>query len=383
MSTLKKAKDTPCPRMLLLEEWHVRLCENDCVAASILSFLLQEFRDMDAGSLLPFTIAQIKAGIFGMASDKTIRNAIEKLKALEIISVAQNPNTRYRFDRRHFYTVNIEKCSKFKQEYCYSLQSRNLETPSGKFTKSNIYINNNTVNSTLSKGIVNFNNCINKLKINKTGISKSNYSCCVDDVIGAQLTQRQENYLRAMLKNTVVQHKTVITMPEEMYRQAVFAILNEQQFKGVTSFTKRVNIIAKLCRNGQWRVPIGYYNHSDAGKQRKNVIQIAEQAERDKATMLRARTDELHKTLTNICSHAKKPVNINCTPHDQIKLESVKLKQMQNTADKLRDIDNKIQRYTERLQSITDPVQRAVLAELTNKHVAERKLMHYDLKKSA
>lgn len=79
------------------------------------------------------------------------------------------------------------------------------------------------------------------------------------------LTDGEMIYLGRTLDNLVSQHNLRFNRGE-LLAQCVFALTNESQFKDIDSFRHRVNILAKLIREGQWRVPKGFYQHSSEGQ---------------------------------------------------------------------------------------------------------------------
>ena len=79
------------------------------------------------------------------------------------------------------------------------------------------------------------------------------------------LTDGEMIYLGRTLDNLLSQHKLRFNRGE-LLAQCVFALANESQFKDIDSFRHKVNILAKLIREGQWCVPKGFYQHSSEGQ---------------------------------------------------------------------------------------------------------------------
>jgi hypothetical protein len=101
------------------------------------------------------------------------------------------------------------------------------------------------------------------------------------------LTDGEMIYLGRTLDNLVSQHKLRFNRGG-LLAQCVFALTNEPQFKDIDSFRHKVNILAKLIREGQWRVPKGFYQYSSAGQalyqtqlQKEEARQVEKQQEMD------------------------------------------------------------------------------------------------------
>ena len=103
-------------------------------------------------------------------------------------------------------------------------------------------------------------------------------------------------YLRRTLANLSKQHAIQFNR-DEMLAQCVFALSNDTQFKGIDSFRHKVNILAKLIRTGQWRVPKGFYNHSSEGQAIREAQVIRERTQaaqkQQEATESRAAMSQL------------------------------------------------------------------------------------------
>lgn len=91
--------------------------------------------------------------------------------------------------------------------------------------------------------------------------------------IGNELTLRQVKYLKGALKNTINRNKLKISSSFELWEQLQFTILNEQQHKGIQSFKHSVSRCMKILSDGNWKTPIGFYNHSAKGAEIKELNQ--------------------------------------------------------------------------------------------------------------
>jgi len=90
----------------------------------------------------------------------------------------------------------------------------------------------------------------------------------VDKQIGETITDRLKNYILGVVKNLQEQHSVKISNPDKLYAEIVFSATNkESHFPKIKDMQHRINVIAKMIREGSWRTPKGFYNHSEAGQQ--------------------------------------------------------------------------------------------------------------------
>jgi|GEM_PF-7004657 len=116
----------PKERLIILREWQVEACDGDRCAGLLLSFFeywhnikLEQSRKARESndvaekhgdertqdeSLYQFhTEKQLEEGLLGLYKRTKIKKSLEKLERLGYISIHNNPNPKYRFDRtRHF-----------------------------------------------------------------------------------------------------------------------------------------------------------------------------------------------------------------------------------------------------------------------------------------
>ena len=69
-----------------------------------------------------------------------------------------------------------------------------------------------------------------------------------------------------MLSNVQKQYDLKISDPNKLFAEVVFSVTQDIQWQGVDNLHHRVNIIAKLLREKQWKTPKGFYNHWDIGQ---------------------------------------------------------------------------------------------------------------------
>ena len=137
--------------------------------------------------------------------------------------------------------------------------------------QDNNFLNNSTVSQTC-----NVDNLNNSPKPNPDS-TYPNYP--IEKVIGEQVTEQFKNYIKGTMRNLQSQHKLIFSNPEQLFAEIIFSVLHvENQFPGVLDNHHRVNLIAKLLRNKQWRTPKGFYNHWDVGQLYKSKLEKQEQA---------------------------------------------------------------------------------------------------------
>jgi len=134
--------------------------------------------------------------------------------------------------------------------------------------------NNSNINNTVSQHCI-----VDNLKT--TPQSTTTYpSYPIEQQIGERLTEQFKNYIKGTMRNLQTQHQLVFSNPEQLFAEMVFSVLNVQnQFPGVLDNHHRVNLIAKLLRQKQWRTPKGFYNHWDVGQVYKIKMEQQDKAQ--------------------------------------------------------------------------------------------------------
>lgn len=107
-----------------------------------------------------------------------------------------------------------------------------------------------------------------------------------------KLNKWQLAYIQGMLKNVL----KGIRLTKELFDQVCFSISSEFQFKGAC-FKRKVNAIAKLLKNGAWRTPIGFYNHCEAGQDRREFYRTIENWKRQGTQKLREEQESFGKLI--------------------------------------------------------------------------------------
>ena len=84
------------------------------------------------------------------------------------------------------------------------------------------------------------------------------------------------------MQNLKTQHQLIFSNPEQLFAEIVFSVLNVQnQFPGILDNHHRMNLIAKLLREKQWRTPKGFYNHWDIGQTYKLKLEKLDQIQQN------------------------------------------------------------------------------------------------------
>ncbi|STX55585.1 Uncharacterised protein [Legionella beliardensis] len=90
----------------------------------------------------------------------------------------------------------------------------------------------------------------------------------------AIITREATNQIKGMLFNIQHQHHLLISDPEQLFAEIVFAVTDSHQFKHCESFKHKLNAISLTLRSKRWSTPKGFYNHSCLGqlfKEKKEV----------------------------------------------------------------------------------------------------------------
>jgi hypothetical protein len=88
----------------------------------------------------------------------------------------------------------------------------------------------------------------------------------IEPQIGERITERLKNYIKGTIKNLQTQHELTFSDPNKLFAEVVFSATQDLQWPGIDNPHHRVNIIAKLLRQKQWKTPKGFYNHWDIGQ---------------------------------------------------------------------------------------------------------------------
>ncbi|MCW5589098.1 MAG: hypothetical protein KIT27_05485 [Legionellales bacterium] len=122
--------------MLVVRRWMVEFCDNDSCAACLLSFFNYfhevkleiihknrktndiaeqhgDKRTQDETVIQFHTLEELQERLLGFFSINSIRKSLKYLIDKKIISVTQNPNPKYKFDRTTYYIFNVTLCNEW------------------------------------------------------------------------------------------------------------------------------------------------------------------------------------------------------------------------------------------------------------------------------
>ena len=117
--------------MVVIKAWMMRACDGDGCAAALLNFLIYhhdnkllnrqqaikyndvaenhgEGRSQQESLYQWHTAKELEEGILGLYSARSIPKGLEKIEKLGFISISQNPNKKYKFDRTKYFVVHSE-----------------------------------------------------------------------------------------------------------------------------------------------------------------------------------------------------------------------------------------------------------------------------------
>ncbi|MGQ3890129.1 hypothetical protein ACQUW5_14005 [Legionella sp. CNM-1927-20] len=126
---------------------------------------------------------------------------------------------------------------------------------------------NNNISETYT---VNFGEKDIRCNPNKTFTKNFKYEKELEGLI----TEEAKNQIKGMLYNIEHKHRILISDPEQLFAEIVFAATDPNQFKHCESFKHKLNAISFILRSKRWSTPKGFYNHSYIGslfKERKDV----------------------------------------------------------------------------------------------------------------
>lgn len=89
--------------------------------------------------------------------------------------------------------------------------------------------------------------------------------------LSSTLTEKQKRYLSSALQRTIQRHHIFVSSQKELFNQLMFTITNPKQMKGVKTFTHAVSRCMAILRSGNWKTPIGFYNHDETGRAIKDT----------------------------------------------------------------------------------------------------------------
>jgi hypothetical protein len=132
----------------------------------------------------------------------------------------------------------------------------------------------------------------------------------IEEHIGERMTPREKNYIKGVMNQILRQDKALISNPNQLFAEIVFSVTNEYQFKGITNFNHRMQIISKLIRTRRWNTPKGFYNHSDYGRLFKKdepkqsatqgIAQASNNNKQEQNNKIKQVKNELHELMSEV-----------------------------------------------------------------------------------
>lgn len=149
--------------------------------------------------------------------------------------------------------------------------------------------------------------------------------------------KQKERYVKAALKKTIEKFKLKVSSPKDLMDEVMFSINDPKQGRGVSCFKHAVNRTMAIIRDGNWRTPIGFYNHSQKGRKKKESITEREkQWERVKNKDCAADTNPFLQSLNHTIP----------SPHDE---DLKKICEQYKKISEFFDKNSSIERYQEGL----------------------------------
>ncbi|BCA97359.1 hypothetical protein TUM19329_37200 (plasmid) [Legionella antarctica] len=154
--------------------------------------------------------------------------------------------------------------------------------------------------------IVNNSTVINDSIVDKQNPKFKTYA--IEAHMGELLSNREKNYIKGVINQIKESDSTLISNPNQLFAEIVFSVTNEHQFKGISNFNHKLQIISKLIRTRRWMIPKGFYNHSDFGRFFKAPIAEApgvapiSLSSINKSSTPQGRIKELKSALTEVIS---------------------------------------------------------------------------------
>ena len=129
------------------------------------------------------------------------------------------------------------------------------------YKETNYKINNSTVSTPCT--VNHFETATKQLPQTVNHSSAVHYP--IELQIGERIDERLKNYIKGMMRNLEQQDDLKLSDPNKLFAEIVFSVTQEVQWRGIGNRHHRVNMIAKLLRQHQWRTPKGFYNHWEVG----------------------------------------------------------------------------------------------------------------------
>ena len=224
---------------------------------------------------------------------KISKRSVERyLQEFEASGIIEKTNKLYK--KKNLYIRITEKLLIILGEPIKSIEQPNKTTinqqksqPRSLFLKQNgdtnhaklaVSIYKDQDSNSLTNSTVRQPSIVDNSKINPQKPQNSSYPTYpIEKEIGERVTERFKNYIKGTMRNLQTQHNLSFSKPDQLFAEIVFSVLHVQnQFPGVSNAHHRVNLIAKLLRQKQWRTPKGFYNHWDIGQSYKLKLEKQE-----------------------------------------------------------------------------------------------------------
>lgn len=297
--------------LLLFRKWQIEFSDGNFCAAALLSFFeffhnykleqserasLEndvaerhgEARAQNESLQQFYTYKDLEVRLLGLYSDRSIAEAVRLLVEKGAISVSQNPNPRYKFDKTNFYLFHPEVCNQWLEEHYFSpaggvnsgdesFEDTDINSPvehaanaSGNISASipakfpdrerNISSRSGKISSPsrkISRAIT--RDYIPRLQTQKNTATTSDCSpeqqitAAVDPILGKELSANQLSYLKQCLEP--IAQAQGYEMPKFL-EEVTHVLLDPTAFSQAgQNFQKKLNTLLKMIRAGKWTKP--------------------------------------------------------------------------------------------------------------------------------
>lgn len=221
------------------------IARDTCLSERTVSRYLEAFEKSGLIERISKLSSSNREGRFSVTKKLYIRVTEKLLNLLSISDVSLKKNT-----------APEDKCSFLAHDG--EIDNDNLASSSYKDKDYNLVVNSTVSNASFVDNEQNHKNSEPQKSVNA--------SCFpVEPMIGERITERLKNYIKGMLKNVQRQYDLNFSDPNRLFAEVIFSVTQEQQWQGISNPHHRVNIIAKLLKQKQWKTPKGFYNHWDVG----------------------------------------------------------------------------------------------------------------------
>ncbi len=129
---IRFCQDNRCAALLMafFASWHDWKLKNDCYyqKANNIAEMHGDGRPHNENAYLFFSTEQLIEGCLGFYGKKAIQEALNLLVSLQVISIHQNPNPRYHFDKTKYFKFYPEVCNRWLDQACQKEEKPQYET---------------------------------------------------------------------------------------------------------------------------------------------------------------------------------------------------------------------------------------------------------------